>query len=458
MTRFRLSISLLAIVVHVSLVGGTSAQESDQNSTRLARLVWQDYETKTLKWGDLRNNGEKLQLRMGGDVQGFPKLDAKRQELVQMDRVARTALVGVRDDAGGAFSSGWVCVDLGVERQGSEWRYPSKPRTTCSAVSDSQGNPAHLYVYDDAFYLANDSLNGFTRLEPALLAKSGTNYRGTFHRGGGGHITLAAVGEKVTYSTWIPGEGPQKGRVDVVDLNEPFDRSIAYSFFLPIGGLHGATANSGKVFFAPSDGIYWIEADAELQRSADDVQARHLSLGTDSSTKRPYRTGAFTNHETWTLFTTGRGESASLCLLDASAGEPAVVKLSLPTEEGLSLVTPETVVTETGKRYAFVFQDRAQGNSEEKLTVVDLDPNGDGDLVDAAAVKTLEAGASKVSGHYGHHSIAFDDAGRYGFIANPGDGQIWLLSLTDLEVVRRYEVGGSPSKILAIGGAEAERR
>lgn len=449
--RFRASL-LATAVLFVSLVSVTSAQESGQTATRVARLVWQDYDSKTLQWGDLVRRSDSFDLQSGGSVGGFPKLDAERQELVQMERVGPIALVGVRDDAGGEFESGWAGVDLGVETAGSGWRYADAPRIIAKSLSDSQGNPAHLYVYDDVFYLANDSLNGFTRLDPSLLAKSPADYRGTFHRGGGGHITLAAVDNEVVYSTWIPGEGPRKGRVDVTDLSKPFDRSIAYSFFLPTGGLHGATANSGKVFFAPSDGIYWVDADENLKLNGEQIQPHHLPLGTDPETKRPLRTGAFSNHESWTLFTTGRGENAALCLLDASATDPAVVKLSIPTANGLSLVTPETVVTEAGKRYAFVFQDRLEGDAKEALTIVDLDPNADGDLSDARVAKTIDVGASKVSGHYGHHGVAFDEAGRYAFIANPGDGAIWLMSLSDLDTVATFKVGGAPTKLVAAGG------
>ncbi|HEV7279877.1 MAG TPA: hypothetical protein VGN57_06645 [Pirellulaceae bacterium] len=456
MTRFRLPTPLLAIAaLSVSFAGPSLAQDSGPGASRLARLVWQDYESKTLHWGELVRNGEAFKLRTGGTVSAFPKLDAKRQELVQMDRVGPVALVGVRDDAGGAFESGWTCVDRGVERSSSGWRYGDAPRTIAKSLSDSQGNPAHLYVYDDVFYLANDALNGFTRIDPKLLATSPDDYRGTFHRGGGGHITFAAVDGRIAYGTWILGEGPRKGRVDVTDLSKPFDRSLAYSFFLPVGGLHGATTNSGKVFFAPSDGIYWIDADEDLRLTGDQVRPRHLSLGADPETKRPLRTGAFANHENWTLFTTGRGENSSLCLIKASASEPVVVKVSIPTAKGLSLVTPDTVLTEEGERYAFVFQDRLEGEAKETLTVVDLDPDGDRDFSDARVAKTVDVGASEVSGHYGHHAVAFDEQGRYAFIANPGDGQIWLMSLVDLTIVAKQDVGGVPTKVIAVGGNEA---
>lgn len=422
----------------------------------MARVVWQDRENKTLMWGELIKIGSGLVLRNGGAVKGFPKLDKERIELVQMDRVGSLLLVGVRDDDRGQFLSGWIAVDLGVDEMPhgdhSDYNYRNPPRVVASLLNQEQGNPAHLYVYDRAFYLANDNLNGYTRLTPAQITGRESSRHGTFHQGGGGHITLAAVNNRVGYGTWIQGGGPEKGRIDVSDLSKTGADSIAYSFHLPIGGLHGAIANSNRVFFAPSDGVYWIDADTELQLNAEKVVPHHLPLGMNEETQRPLRTGAFVNHRNWVLFTTGPAEHSALCLIDAAANEPSIVKVPLNVADGLSLVTPEVTATRSGKRYAFVFQNRKEGDVQEIAAVVDLDPNRDRDFADAAIVKTFKVGPSQVDGHYGHHSISFDDDGVFGMMSNPGSGEIWIMSLTNTSIIGKYRVGGMPTKVIVVGG------
>lgn len=485
--------AVVAAVVAGLLGSPAAAQEAVQKAAQQAappavpragsppptmRIFWQDRQAKSLRWADLRQQGDSLQWQTAEEVAGFPPLaEPDRQELVQMERIDELLLIGVRDDDGGQFNSGWVAIDTGLRHPGTTGHNP--PAVIANLLDDRQGNPAHLYVYDDQFYLANDQLNGFTRFPPeslrALAAATatapsagkaassageaaptaGSAVTTHFHRGGGGHITLAAAAGRVAYSTWIAGgDSPQAGRVDVVDLSRTGEDAIAYSFQLPSGGLHGAIANQGRIFLAPRDGIYWLDADLQLSGSAESVQPHQLDLGKSRHSQRSYRTGAFVNHGRWVLFSTGLGDDWALGLIDAAAAEPEVVKLPIEVADRLSLVTPRSVVTAAGKHYAFVFQDRrGDGDEQERLTVVDLDPNGDGDLSDAAVAQTLDVGGSQVDGHYGHHAIAFDDAGQYAVFSNPADGELWLLSLADLTVVSKQPVGGMPTTVLAVGTA-----
>ena len=456
--QFFIALALAAVACWGMSAKPVAAQSGTQK--RMIRVVWQDREDKTLKWGELVRVGRTLQFRNFGVLKDFPQLDKERHELVQMERIGRLMLVGVRDDDKGNLLSGWVALDLRVEElphgDHSDFDYGGAPRVVASVLNQEQGNPAHLYVYDRAFYLANDSRNGFTRITPQQLAGGADDKHGTFHRGGGGHITLAAVDHKVSYSTWIFSRSQEGGPIDVSDLSKTGDEAIAYTFHLPVGGLHGAIANSGKVFFAPSDGVYWVQADLELKETPETVKYHHISLGKDEESERPNRTGAFTNHRNWVLFTTGRGTNSRLCLLNAEADEPTLHEVNIPLEDGLSLTTPDTFVTAAGKNYAFLFQNKKEGDVVEKLTVIDLDPNRDRDLSDATVVKTIPVGSSQVEGHYGHHTISMDDDGRLAVITNPGDGQIWLLSLADLRVIGKYRVGGMPTKILAIGGEDSK--
>ena len=91
--------------------------------------------------------------------------------------------------------------------------------------------------------MANDPLNGFTRISPSKLMTGGDDALGVFYRGGGGHITLAAVGKKVGYSTWMGKTESGKGKIDVVGLSKPGEESIAYSFESPTPGLLRSTTS-----------------------------------------------------------------------------------------------------------------------------------------------------------------------------------------------------------------------
>ncbi len=423
------------------------AGENAASSQQTVRLVWQDGEKNALQWGEWALAGSEPNFELRGEMQGLPELDAERQYFVQMEQTDNVLLAGVRDNDGGKFQSGWVAIDLAG----------SHPPRFLEAVLDAeQGNPAHLYVYDGQFYLANDHLNGFTRLSPEMLRGPVEGRKGVFHRGGGSHITLAATENRIAYSTWS-GRGKEvSGKIDVVDLTQTGDAAIAYSFQLPVGGLHGAIANSGRVFFAPSDGVYWVDADLGFQQTAETVSWNHLSLGETVEGERPLRTGAFRNLGHWVLFNTGSGEHAALCLVDATAAKPAVIKLPIELAEGLSLVSPEAITTADGKRYAFVFQNRRSGGADELLTIVDLDPNGDGDFSDARIAKSLDVAPSRTQGHSGHHAIAFEEGGQWGFLTMPGSGELWVLRLDDLSIVSKHSLGGIPTKIVATRVAAKE--
>lgn len=452
---------LAGLVVMQAAAEGAQAQRTGQKAAapvrRITRIFWQDRSSATLKWGDVYS-GEAWTLKPA-EVSGFPKLDAARQNLVQMKQSEGLLLVGVRDDDSGKFQSGWVAVDTGVRAVSHgnhfDWKYQQAPAVKTSTLNAEQGNPAHLYLYDGAFVMANDSRNGFTWLSPGGLLKGTTGTGVTrFYSGGGNHITLAAVGNTVCYATWIDGGGPNKGRVDVVNLRSTGSEP-AYSFHLPSGVIHGATVNSGRVFFAPEDGVCWVNADPGVRLKTEaDVRIEHLSLGKDEESGKALRTGAFNNHRNWVLFTTGPAEHSALCLIDAKAAKPEIIRVPLEVKDGFSLVSPEVVLAAGGKRYAFVFEDRAEGDLPEELNVIDLDPNGDRVFSDAKLVKTFTVGASRVEGHHGHHSIAFDDNHRYAFIANPGDSTIQVLSLADLEIKGTIKTEGAPEAILAIGAVE----
>jgi len=422
----------------------------------LARLVWQDDDQKVLKTADLLN-GDSPQLGPVSTVAEFPKLDAERQTLVQMEAARGLILLGVRDDDGGKFQSGWVLIDSGVDADEhgdhAHWKYNRNPRVRAALLDANQGNPAHLYCYDDSFFLANDRLDGFTWLDPQAIAPtddaSAIRRKAAFHQGGGGHITLAAANRKTAWSSWIDRDGPNKGRVDITALSPAGNRVLTRTFFLPSGGIHGATACAGKVFLAPADGICWIDAE----HTAVEPKVHHLSLGKDG--ERPRRTGGFTTFGRHVAFVSGGGEAATLGLVDASQSTPAVVTLPIRMAAGNRPAGLEIVQPRRKSPQAFVFHDHEDGTeAPNRLTIVELDPNDDGSWQDARAAHETDVGKARVEGHGGHHCIAFDADRRRAIFSNPGDGTLTVMTLHDRKVVGQFKVGGAPSKVLAIGGVE----
>ncbi|APZ94867.1 hypothetical protein [Fuerstiella marisgermanici] len=413
----------------------------------MTRIFWQDRDTDQLSYADI-TAADKWSIKRGW-VDGFPKLDAEQQDLVQMKASDGVLMVGVRDHDDGKHQSGWVAIDTGVfeEPHGNHthWKYTRKPSVKQKQLDTDQGNPAHLYVYDRQFYLANDRNNGFTKALPTAFMQTGRADVAKFYPGGGNHITLAAVNNTVAYSSWIDGGGPNAGRVDVVDLRQSQPK-ISYSFNLPTGVIHGATASSGKVFLAPADGVCWVAADTSLRQSADSVKVHHLSLGKDEESDKPMRTGAFENSRNWVLFSTGKADQSGLCLVNAALTEPKIVKVPIDVADGLKLTTPRAVLS-LGNRYAFLFQDRTDSDSDvqEKLTIVELDPNRDRDYSDARVKISLPVGASKINGHYGHHAITFDAYGRYAIFTEPADGIINVMALQNMKIIARFRVGGAPT-------------
>ncbi|MCS6978174.1 MAG: hypothetical protein NZM31_14370 [Gemmatales bacterium] len=458
---------LLGSVLFLTLIGvltmAGASRAANQATVTLTRLFFQDHSERALRWADVTLDGKgRLGLSRVSEIAGFKKLDIAKQKLVQMGESHGLLLVGVRDEDDGQFESGWVLINSGVTHEDhgdhGHWRYKRKPSVVDSRLDKYQGNPAHLYIYDGVFYLANDKLNGYTRIDPGEYeANDQTKRLGTprFISGGGNHITLAVVENRVGYSCWIDGGGPNKGRVDVTPVNGTNTSAPAYSFYLPTGAIHGAIANSGKVFFAPADGICWVHADLNATLKPEEVKVHHIPLG--SYEDRPLRTGAFVNHEHYVIFVTGRESSAALVLLNARLDNPEPIVVPIPCKKENRLVSPAVVRTARGRSLAFVFHDHDRSvQAEDFLTIVDLDPNQDGHCADAKILRTIPVGPSLVEGHFGHHDIAFDADKRWAFFTNPGSGTISVLSLDDLTIKGEFKVGGVPTHIIARGGAETE--
>jgi len=449
--------SISAAIVILGVLVCPLVNAAEPKASILSRVFYQDSENATLYWADVSATDAPA-LSKPAVVDGFPELDPAKQSLVQMRIASGMLLVGVRDEEDGEFQSGWVLVDTGVreEEHGdhSHWHYEKPPVVRAMKLDDAQGNPAHLYCYDGVFYLANDAKNGFTRLDPSQIkdTDSGESIvaRAAFHSGGGGHITLA-VDDGYAVSTWAGRDGENAGRVDVTPVSSKGTEEIAISFPLGFSGLHGATSAAGKFFFAPSDGVCWVSAKDAQKMDPSSIQVHHIDLGKDGETSR--RTGSFTTHGDNVLFLTGKGETASLAIIDASEDQPEVLMISVPTEEGARLAGPIVATPLRQSPLAFLFHDHAPGvDSPDIATVVQLDPDKNGKFNDAKITTEIALGKSAVVGHAGHHEMGFDARGRFAWVSNPGDKNLTVLNLENLTVVATHELVGTPSHLVSIGG------
>jgi hypothetical protein len=417
----------------------------------VGRLFWQDDQSAMVRCADLKRSADGWSLTSKA-VEGLPAIDETEQSLVQMRHHNGVVIVGVHDVDEGQIGSGWFAIESGVieEPHGdhSHWKFKNDPRVIHTVIDQSQGNPAHVYLYEDHFVLANDKLNGFTLTSAARIRASGSSADAAmFHEGGNGHITLAVVPHRVAYATWIATTGDHCGRVDVIGLGENAGKS--YSIHCPTGTLHGAAVVADKAFFAPADGVCWVAVDRELDDAPEAVVIHHLSLGNDADDK-PLRTGAFAKVGDHLVFTAGKGRGSKLCWIDGSFDEPRVESMPIEGREGEAMTTPVSVKSRYGDKLAVMFGQFKEAPAEDRMLVVNLDPDRDGDFGDARLAKSLGVGQNRIAGHSGYHAVAPLPDRRHLAVTNPGDGTIWIVRLSDYRVVAKLDVGGSPTRVLAI--------
>lgn len=417
------------------------SEASSKSARILTRLFWQDRDDGAMYTADLVKEGDTFEVAKA-KVKDFPSLSPEENDLVQMAVARGRLIVGVRDHENGKRHSGWVEIATGVEEDDhgdhSHWLYNSDATVTSTTLDAEQGNPAHVYRYGDHVYIANDKNNGFTQVNPLDGSSK-------FFTAGGGHITMAAVNDRIAYSTWIDRDGDNKGRVDVVNLRD--QKTVpAYSFKLPVGGIHGAGACGNRVYFAPAHGVCWVNCDFDFAENAETVSINHLSLDEDPAGTN-YRTGAFTSFRDHMLcIANSKSGKPALCVIDATAPKPEVTRIPCDDlDEGMKLSTVTATTVSGNKNFAFAF---AEGEGlAEKLLVFELDPNGDRNFSDAKLVNAIEVGPSKLQGHFGHHGIAFTGDGKTAVVTNPGDGTLSVIDLVRQKVQQTIEVGGQPTHV-----------
>lgn len=425
---------------------------------RVARILWQDQERNTLMWGEV--HGGSKWIVSASPIPGFPAIDTISQNMVRMKQADGVLMVVMNSVADGDRLSGWVAVDTGVREEPhgdhSHWQFVAKPSVRGSRIDKNPGNRLQLSLYNERFYVTGGTRNGFTRFAPSELLSKSAAECGSVYSGAAGYGPVAVVDDTVAYA--VRTESPaDHSLIDVISLKASGEDVPVYSFTVPAGGIHAATTNSGRVFLAAADRICRVDADLKLSGTGDSIVVNQIDLGMDRAVVQPNQGTGFVNHRNYVLFSAEEpGRKFSLCLLDAKSASPSLVKVPVEVDDGLSLTSPEVVLASGGRRYAFLFHDRTDRDSsaQEKLTIVDLDPNGDRNLSDARIVRTIPVGRSGGGSTFGQRSVSFCSEGRIACFTNPGDGTIWVMTLRDLTVRARSIVRGVPTGIVTIGAPE----
>ena len=438
------SFSSIALLIAV-LLPCTTADGQTQRKKTITRVFWQDLESGKLNYADLATT-DKWHINRGF-VQGFPELEAGKQKLGPMQQIGKTLMVSV-NSAGDAGESKLAAIDSGVFEQPhgnhAHWVYSNLPQVrnmlpvTGVATKSMAINNQYFFGLSDQRFVAAD---------PNQMMLQGNSNALRMMKGGGDGGSMAVANNGFGFATWNESEGDHAGQVDVVNLRNP--NVAASSFKIGSSGISAVTANSGKVFFAHDGGLSWTSVNQAFNANQS-VPTVNPVLNSELNSKP----SSLINERNWVLFT-ANGEQPSLCMCNAAAGQPGLLKLPIPVEQGLRLSEPKTKLS-LGKRYAFFFLEREDAGSElqEQLVVIELDPNRDFDFSDARVAKQIPVDASKIDGDRGHHQICFDAFGRFAVFTNPGDGLLSVMTLNDLVVRVRFRVGGVPERVVAVGAPE----
>lgn len=456
MNPFYTLIQWAALIVSVVCLPPLSseAQHQHQHAKTNTRVFWVDQETQKLTWGDIVTT-DKWALKTG-TVDGFPKTDSKAKLSTLHDRNGLVIAAASRTESD-KKKSRWFAIDAGVyqEPHGNHfhWKYTGRPTVTQTIEEDRQGEALRVASNGDQLYLIGD--RGYTADNLNNLRIRGTTTKTSqFFPATDRPISqLAVVDNSIGYSAWEDREGKHAGQVDVINLMN--SAKPAYSFKLPSGNVSATTVNSGKVFFAHKEAVSWVVPDRSYSLGGDNVKINKVNPPANQQFKLDTAPAALVNERNWVVFTSGKGESSKLCMINAAATSPTIMALPIKVADGLQLSQPTTVLS-LGKRFAFIFQQRAQPTSDvtEQLTIVELDPNRDMHFGDARIAKTIPVGSSLIKDDSGHHQICFDDYGRFAVFTNPGDGTLSVMTLQDLNVRVNFKVGGVPTKIVAVGAPE----
>ena len=443
--------TVIAFVLLVGFAVSTSAQRAKTNT----RVFWVDNSSQKLFWGDIVTT-DKWSLKTGL-VEGFPeKAELPFDRIGPLFENNGLLVAGLSHVKPESKTGRWCVVDSGVSQQPHgnhfHWNYTARPSSVRTFGDDRQGSTVHLNVCNDQFYLLGDF--GYVTDRASNLRTTGASHLGQSFRFSERTINQMAVVENVVgYFASRDSEGDQADQIEVVNLTN--SAKAAYSFKLASGRVAGITANSGKVFFADQNAVSWITPDLTCSLSSEQVKPKVIRKSNNQPFELADSPIEFVNERNWVIFTTGSGKSSKLCMIDAAAASPSVTVLPLKLGKGFRLSRPSTVLS-LGKRYAFIFQERleAESNAQEKLMIVELDPNRDMQFQDASLAKTISVGLADTPSSGESRGVCFDDYGRFAVFTDPGAGTLSVISLHDLMLRVNFKVGGRPTEIVAVGAPE----
>ncbi|TWU65496.1 hypothetical protein V7x_10430 [Crateriforma conspicua] len=96
------------------------------------------------------------------------------------------------------------------------------------------------------------------------------------------------------------------------------------------------------------------------------------------------------------------------CVIDANAAKPTVDSLAFPLSDGEAMTTPVATKTRYGQTLAFAVVDQKDAPEKDRLKIIDQEVSRDGSL--------------------------------------------WVMSLTDFDVLAKLDSGGAPTRVVAVGG------
>ena len=466
--------AVLFVVTLAMTVTATGVTQAIQPPQVLTRVFFVDRQTQVVKWAELLA-GERPQMTAVKSIAGFPTLDPAQQEIIGLEVSAGMLLVAVAAREPAA-ARGWLLVECGAYEEAhgdhSHWIYPIAPRVRAMSMDTKQQNPTRLLQQAGAFFWTYQG-GGFARLDPSNIASNATAdsllRRVAVHAGGDG-VALAAIANVVAFAGGTGTEGGNAGRVDVALLKSAGNDKLVTSVKLAAAPVEQMATTYNRVFVSGGGKLEWfavpsrIAADASqypVQSVLDDGNPTEANAATDGPL------GPMSVYGRYVAFCQGTGSTAAFCSIDAAVASPRVRRVSLNATADARPGRFELMRNRRGQPLALVFLEapaaagngagsaagnavpNPAGKSSDRLAILELDPNRDGDWADAKLAATVAVGHHAENAN---HVLSVDADQRRAVYSNPGDGTIMIFSLDDRQTINGFKVGGQPTEVRAVGG------
>jgi hypothetical protein len=453
-----LTIAATLAVTLASMLAGARSTLANQPPQVLTRVFFLDRQTQTVKWADLLA-GERPQMAAVKTIAGFPTLDPAKQEIIGLEAAAGMLLVAVATNDS-ATPRGWVLVECGAYEEAhgdhSHWIYPISPRVRASAIDASQPVPTQLFQQAGAFVWPHQG-GGFTRFDPANIASNTTadtlRRRAVIHAGGNGP-SVAAITSVVAFAGWSATQGDDAGRVDITLLKSTGNDKPLTSVKLDAAPIQQMATTYNRVFVRGGGKLEWFAVPSRIVADAAQYPVKPIDSGNDAT--QPTASSApavsvMSTYGRYVAFAEGTGAAAAFHFIDASVATPQVRRVPLNASPNAVPGRMEIMRNRRGQPLALVFvqSPAVDGKSADRLAILELDPNRDGDWADAKLAATVNVGNH---GENARHTLSVDADQRRAAYSNPGDGTIMIFSLDDRQTINGFKVGGEPTEVRAVGG------